>query len=144
MLGGTGAAGERVLGMIIGLGIDRTDMRYVEAKMAIFEARLSPAEKSACRFKAGYVACVARKHAAKEAVMKALGANDAFGNVAFPDVELSNSPSGRPIVTLKGSALRQLESITPNGHASSVHISITDDVPVAEAICIIEATARAG
>jgi holo-[acyl-carrier protein] synthase len=119
-------------------------MRAVETDMKGYEARLSPAEKTACRAKSSFVACVARKHAAKEAVMKALGSNDALGNVAFTDIEISNSPSGRPLVTLKSTALRQLDSITPGGHATSILLSITDDVPVAEAICIIEAIAQAG
>jgi holo-[acyl-carrier protein] synthase len=140
MLGRASHSSQRLCIMIIGIGIDRTDMREAENNITRYVSRLSADEFSVCQFKPSFVACVAKKHAAKEAVMKALGSNDALGNVNFTDIEISNSKSGRPLVTLKRTALTQLNSITPKGHTASVLISITDDVPVAEAICIIDAT----
>jgi holo-[acyl-carrier protein] synthase len=126
--------------MIIGIGIDRTDMRDVETHITKYVSRLSADEFSVCQFKSSFVACVAKKHAAKEAVIKALGSNDTVINVPFTDIEISSSKSGRPLVILKNTALQQLIDITPQGYKASILISITDDVPVAEAICVIDAT----
>ena len=72
-----------------------TERLFVEGERSYAEAKFDPSERYAARF------------AAKEAVMKALGAG--FGEVAFKDVEVCRSPAGRPTVQLRGRAAERAE-----------------------------------
>ena len=54
-------------------------------------------------------------------------------------MEVVNLPSGRPTMRLTGGALERLKAMTPQGHKAVVHISLTDDPPMAQAFVIIEA-----
>ena len=40
---------------------------------------------------------------------------------------------------LTGGALERLKAMTPQGHRAVVHVSLTDDPPMAQAFVIIEA-----
>ena len=40
---------------------------------------------------------------------------------------------------LTGGALERLEAITPDGHDAIVHVTLTDDPPLAQAFVVIEA-----
>jgi holo-[acyl-carrier protein] synthase len=50
-----------------------------------------------------------------------------------------NLPSGRPTLELTGGAAWALASLTPEGYAARIDLSITDDFPTAQAIVIISA-----
>lgn len=50
-----------------------------------------------------------------------------------------NLPSGAPTMALTGGALARLEKILPQGHQAAIHLTITDDFPLAQAFVIIEA-----
>ena len=50
-----------------------------------------------------------------------------------------NLPGGRPTMELNGGALERLEAITPEGCSAAVHLTITDDYPLAQAFVVIEA-----
>ena len=50
-----------------------------------------------------------------------------------------NLPGGKPTVALTGGAAKRLAEITPKGHEADVHLTITDDFPLAQAIVIIYA-----
>jgi holo-[acyl-carrier protein] synthase len=50
-----------------------------------------------------------------------------------------NLPGGRPIMRLAGGALERLAAITPPGYEAIVHVSLTDDPPLAQAFVVIEA-----
>ena len=50
-----------------------------------------------------------------------------------------NSASGRPILELFGGARERLAEITPNGLEAVVHLTMTDDPPLAQAMVLIEA-----
>jgi holo-[acyl-carrier protein] synthase len=52
---------------------------------------------------------------------------------------VSNAPSGRPILALTGGAKARLAAITPAGFRAEVHVSLTDDFPLAQAFVIISA-----
>ena len=54
---------------------------------------------------------------------------------------VANLPSGKPTMVLTGGALIRLESMMPEGHMPSIHLTITDDWPLAQAFVIIEAIA---
>jgi holo-[acyl-carrier protein] synthase len=50
-----------------------------------------------------------------------------------------NLPSGAPTMRLTNGAAARLAAITPPGHEAIVHVSLTDDPPLAQAFVIIEA-----
>jgi holo-[acyl-carrier protein] synthase len=54
-------------------------------------------------------------------------------------MEVANLPSGQPTLRLAGGALERLKAITPDGHEAIVHVSMTDDPPLAQAFVVIEA-----
>ncbi len=54
-------------------------------------------------------------------------------------MEIVNLPGGRPTFRLTGGALERLRAMTPQGHEAVVHVSLTDDPPMAQAFVIIEA-----
>jgi holo-[acyl-carrier protein] synthase len=50
-----------------------------------------------------------------------------------------NLPSGQPTIALTGGAKRRLDALTPAGMTAVIHLTITDDFPLAQAIVMIEA-----
>jgi holo-[acyl-carrier protein] synthase len=59
--------------------------------------------------------------------------------VFWRDMEVVNLPGGKPTMRLTGGALERLRAMTPEGHEAHLHVSLTDDVPIAQAFVIIEA-----
>jgi holo-[acyl-carrier protein] synthase len=55
-----------------------------------------------------------------------------------------NLASGRPTMLLSGGAALQLERITPAGYLAQVHVTLTDDFPVAQAVVVISGVAASG
>jgi holo-[acyl-carrier protein] synthase len=80
----------------------------------------------------------ARRFAAKEACAKALGTGFRRG-VYWRDLEVVNLPSGQPTMRLSGAAREHLARMVPPGHEPAIHVSLTDDPPMAQAIVIISA-----
>jgi holo-[acyl-carrier protein] synthase len=50
-----------------------------------------------------------------------------------------NLPGGKPTMELTGGARKQLLSMIPEGMEPVIHLTITDDFPLAQAFVIIEA-----
>lgn len=90
------------------------------------------AEKSADRF-----AYYAKRFAAKEAFVKALGTGVAQG-VSWQDMEISNLDSGKPTIAISGAAGKILKSLTPKGKSVNIHLSLSDSDTMAQAVVIIE------
>ena len=129
--------------MIIGIGSDLTDIRRIEKTLARhgdrFKQRVFTAlEIARSDRKASPAASYAKRFAAKEACAKALGSGIADG-VFWKDMGVSNDPSGRPMLTLTGGAAARLAAITLVGFRAQVHVSLTDDFPLAQAFVIISA-----
>lgn len=134
--------------MIIGIGSDLCDIRRIERSLARFGERFThrvytEGERVKSDRRAARAASYARRFAAKEACAKALGTGMRLG-VFWRDMEVVNLPGGRPTMRLTGGALKRLEEMTPPGHEAVVHVSLTDDPPLAQAFVIIEALARPG
>jgi len=72
-------------------------------------------------------ASLAGRFAAKEAVMKALG----VGGMAFRDIEIERTPSGKPEVTLHGRMSRRAERIGVTTIALSISHSRDNAVAIA-------------
>ncbi len=53
-----------------------------------------------------------------------------------------NLPGGKPTMRLTGGAAERLASITPQGMEPFIHLTITDEPPLAQAFVIIEARSR--
>jgi holo-[acyl-carrier protein] synthase len=132
--------------MIIGIGSDLCDIRRIERSIARFGARFTtriftPGEQAKSESRATRAASYARRFAAKEACAKALGTGMRAG-VFWRDMEVVNLPGGKPTMRLSGGALARLGRMTPEGHEAVVHVSLTDDPPLAQAFVIIEAVRR--
>ena len=80
----------------------------------------------------------AKRFAAKEAFSKAVGTGFAAG-VYMKDIGVVNAKSGAPTLALTGGAAARLAQLTPAGHESTIHLTLTDDHPWAQAFVIIEA-----
>jgi holo-[acyl-carrier protein] synthase len=74
----------------------------------------------------------------KEACSKALGTGLRMG-IAWKDMAVSNLRSGQPVMHLTGWAAERLAAMTPPGHEASIHVTLTDDHPWAQAFVVIEA-----
>lgn len=132
--------------MIIGTGSDLIDIRRIEKTLARHGQRFidrcfTPVEiaKAERRRAAGtHVATYAKRFAAKEACSKALGTGFAQG-VYFRDIGVVNDPAGRPTLQLTGGAAARLAEMVPPGMAPVIHLTLTDEPPLAQAYVIIEA-----
>jgi len=129
--------------MIIGIGNDAVDIRRIEKvlerhgerfTLRIFtDVEVRKSERR--RLKA---ASYAKRFAAKEACSKALGTG-IRGGVFWRDIGVVNLPSGKPTMALTGGAAERLQALMPPGHRAAIHVTITDDFPIAQAMVIIEA-----
>jgi holo-[acyl-carrier protein] synthase len=129
--------------MILGIGSDLCDIRRIERSLQRFGTRFThriftAGERARSERRAASAASYARRFAAKEACAKALGTG-LRGGVFWRDMEVVNLPSGRPTMRLTGGALERLTAKVPPGHEAVVHVSLTDDPPLAQAFIVIEA-----
>jgi holo-[acyl-carrier protein] synthase len=129
--------------MILGIGSDLCDIRRIERSLERFGTRFTErvftaGERARSERRAAAAASYARRFAAKEACAKALGTG-MRGGVFWRDMEVVNLPGGRPTMRLSGGALQRLRSLVPPGHEAVVHVSLTDDPPIAQAFVVIEA-----
>lgn len=129
--------------MIIGIGSDLIDIRRIEKSLERFGDRFThrcftEIEQQKSDRRKLRAASYAKRFAAKEACSKALGTGLSKG-VFWRDMGVVNLPGGKPTMQLTGGALQRLDSMVPPGHESSIHLTITDDFPLAQAFVIIEA-----
>ena len=129
--------------MIVGLGSDLCDIRRVDVTLERFGDRFThrvftELERAKSDGRRQRAASYAKRFAAKEACAKALGTGLRHG-VFWRDMGVVNLRSGAPTMVLTGGAAVQLSRLIPDGHTPSIHLSITDDFPYAQAFVIIEA-----
>jgi holo-[acyl-carrier protein] synthase len=129
--------------MILGIGSDLVDIRRIERSIERFGDRFldrvfTPLERRKADARAERIPTYAKRFAAKEAMAKALGTGIRKG-VFWKDMGVANLPSGKPTMVLTGGALDQLNAMIPAGHRAEIHLTITDDFPMAQAFVIIEA-----
>ena len=129
--------------MIIGIGSDLIDIRRIEKSLERHGQRFiqriyTEIEQARSENRRARAASYAKRFAAKEACAKALGTGLAQG-VFWRDMGVVNLPSGAPTVALTGGAQARLDKILPKGHRAAIHLTITDDFPLAQAFVIIEA-----
>ncbi len=131
--------------MIIGIGSDLIDIRRIEKSLARYGERFvqrlyTPIEQAKSDRRRERAASYAKRFAAKEACAKALGTGMSHG-VFWRDMGVVNLPGGKPTMNLTGGAAARLAEMLPDGHRAVIHLTITDDFPLAQAFVIIEALA---
>ncbi len=129
--------------MILGIGSDLCDIRRIEQVLERHGERFvqrvfTDVERDKSDRRATRAASYARRFAAKEACAKALGTGFSRG-IYWRDMGVVNLPSGAPTMRLTGGALARLAAMTPAGHEAVIHVSLTDDHPMAQAFVVIEA-----
>ena len=129
--------------MIIGIGSDLMDIRRIEKSLERYGERFiqriyTEVEQARSEGRRARAASYAKRFAAKEACAKALGTGISQG-VFWRDMGVANLPGGKPTMQLSGGALARLEKLLPAGHRAAIHLTITDDYPLAQAFVIIEA-----
>ncbi len=125
---------------ILGIGIDVVEVARMEAAVGhpdrgrrFRERVFTEGERAYCDAKASSAASYAVRFAAKEAVMKALGRDTAWG---FPwlDIEVVRPDDGAPQIRLHGRA----QKLAAARGATHVHVSLTHERSVAAAQVILE------
>jgi holo-[acyl-carrier protein] synthase len=129
--------------VIIGIGSDLIDISRIEKTLERhgerFIARVyTDIERARSERRKQRAASYAKRFAAKEACAKALGTGLSRG-VFWRDMGVVNLPSGKPTMHLTGGAAEMLARLTPPKHRAVIHLTITDDFPLAQAFVIIEA-----
>ncbi|MBX8784893.1 holo-ACP synthase [Ochrobactrum sp. GRS2] len=129
--------------MIIGIGSDLIDIRRIEKTLERHGSRFTERvfterERAKAESRKRQADTYAKRFAAKEACSKALGTGLSHG-VFWRDMEVINLPSGKPTMHLTNGAEVRLQSMMPEGMKPVVHLSITDEYPMAQAFVIIEA-----
>ena len=129
--------------MIIGIGSDLIDIRRIEKSLARHGERFvqriyTPIEQAKSERRRERAASYAKRFAAKEACAKALGTGMSHG-VFWRDMGVVNLPGGKPTMNLTGGAAARLAAMLPEGHRAVIHLTITDEFPLAQAFVIIEA-----
>jgi len=125
--------------MIVGIGIDAVSIERVRRAAGAsergmkFRARVfTDGERRTCESRTDPAECFAARFAAKEAVMKALGADGiAF---AFRDIEVVRTKGGAPRVVLHGRVAERARSLG----VTVIHMSLTHAEPLALASVVAE------
>src|ERR1700733_10188847 len=95
--------------MIIGIGSDIIDIRRIKDTVERFGPRFiercfTPLEQKKAASRSNPIPTYAKRFAAKEACVKALGTGFRLG-VFFRDIGVVNLPTGQPTLELTGGAL---------------------------------------
>ena len=137
-----------MMGAIIGIGSDLCDIRRIEKTLSRhgerFIARIfteGEKKKAESRTEEVRASTYAKRFAAKEACSKALGTGFNQG-VYWRDIDVVNLPSGQPTLRLTNGAAKRLETLIPSGMKAQIHLSITDEYPLAQAFVIISAVSE--
>ncbi len=132
--------------MILGIGNDIIDIRRVERTLEKFGERFTnrvftEIERQKSDRRHLRAASYAKRFAAKEACAKALGTGVPRHGVHWQHMGVVNLPSGKPTLALTGGAQARLAEMTPAGMRPVIHLTMTDDMPQAQAVVIISAVA---
>ena len=133
--------------MIYGIGTDLLNVSRIRAAYAARGDRFAQRilgddefvvfqKRMARHFDRG-ILYLATRFAAKEAGAKALGTGFS-GGVFMKDIGVVNDASGKPTLVMTGGALKRLNTLTLPGQKIVIHLTLTDEPPLAQAHVIIE------
>jgi holo-[acyl-carrier protein] synthase len=131
--------------MIVGIGNDLCDITRIQNSLDRFGDRFTrrcftEIERRKADRRADRAGTYAKRFAAKEACSKALGTG--IRGIRWQEMGVVNLPSGQPTLELTGRARQRLDDLIPDGHVPVIHLTLTDEHPLAQAIVIIEARPR--
>ncbi|MEM9320375.1 MAG: holo-ACP synthase [Pseudomonadota bacterium] len=129
--------------MILGIGTDLANIERIQGVLDRFGDRFrhrvfTEAEQARAERMPSPAAVYAKRWAAKEACSKALGTGLRMG-IAWRDMSVRNLHTGQPVMRVTGWAEERLHKMTPEGHVATIHVTLTDDHPWAQAVVLIEA-----
>ncbi|MBX9697624.1 MAG: holo-ACP synthase [Alphaproteobacteria bacterium] len=127
--------------MIIGMGSDLVDIDRIQKILHSFPKRFllrvfTTEEQEAARSKHNQAAFFAKRFAAKEACLKALGLGLRDG-IRWTDMTVRNDALGKPTLDLAGSALDHLMKFG----TTRIHLTLSDTQHLAQAFVVIESVA---
>ncbi len=129
--------------MIIGLGNDLADIRRVEKVYTRFGKKFlarvfTKKEQEKCCSAYKPPACYAKRFAAKEAFAKAVGCG--IGEkLGWLDIELISDEKNKPALLLSEKAKIEIGKLLPAGYREQIHVSLSDEFPLAQATVIVSA-----
>ncbi|WP_341760305.1 holo-ACP synthase [Candidatus Endowatersipora endosymbiont of Watersipora subatra] len=128
--------------MIIGLGIDLIDIRRIENSLTRFGERFSKklfteTERKESERRKDPAASYAKRFVAKESCSKALGTGISHG-ILWRNIGVVNLTSGKPTIELTGNAKKRLDTMIQEDFEGFIHLTLTDNYPLAQALVIIE------
>lgn len=134
--------------MILGVGTDLANIERIQGTLDRFGDRFrnrvfSDIEQRKAERRADTAGTYAKRWAAKEACSKALGTGLRMG-IAWKDMSVTNLRTGQPVMHVTGWARKRLDDLTPEGFEATIHVSLTDDHPWAQAFVVIEAHPKLG
>ena len=123
--------------MIVGLGLDVCSIARARAALeehpdAVMRRVLSDAEQAYCESSRDPAMTFAGRFAAKEAMLKALGAPS---EVSLSDVVIRPAENGPPKVTLEGAGLKAAHALG----VTRTWLSLSHDGDMAAAVVVLEA-----
>ena len=129
--------------MILGIGTDLANIDRIAGTLERFGDRFrnrvfTETELAKAARRKDEAGTLAKRWAAKEACSKALGTGLAMG-ISWRDMAVSNLRTGQPVMQVTGWAAERLAEMTPPGHEATIHVTLTDDHPWAQAFVVIEA-----
>ncbi len=132
--------------MIIGIGHDLVDISRIDRALErhgyrFLQRVFTEEERRAAQQKTSHDALIgflAKRWAAKEACAKALGTGFRDG-LFMRDIGVVSNDIGRPLLDLTGGALQRLGMVLPQGMRAQLHLSLSDEPPLASAYVMIEA-----
>ncbi|MEO5377748.1 MAG: holo-ACP synthase [Magnetococcus sp. DMHC-6] len=124
--------------MIVGIGTDLTSVARMEKILARYGERFlrrvfTQDEIVYCQSRRDQANCFAKRWAAKEALVKAMGTGMRLG-IWFSDIAVTNDSFGRPFLAVTGEAGRVLQL---QGDLL-IHLSLSDEHGFALAFVILE------
>lgn len=128
--------------MIIGIGTDIVNIKRIENILNIYGNKFinrifTKEEIKYCTNHLNSANFFAKRFAAKEAVLKALGTGLSKG-ISFSDIEIKKDYNKKPIVSLNSKAMVILNNKGYNHSDINILLSLSDDYPYALAYVIIE------
>ncbi|MBO9445378.1 holo-ACP synthase [Ruegeria sp. R14_0] len=129
--------------MILGIGTDLANIERIQGTLDRFGDRFrnrvfTETEQRKAERRHDVAGTYAKRWAAKEACSKALGTGLRMG-IAWKDMAVTNLRTGQPVMHVTGWAAERLREMTPEGHEATIHVTLTDDHPWAQAFVVIEA-----
>ncbi|SFC02918.1 holo-[acyl-carrier protein] synthase [Marinospirillum celere] len=124
--------------MLVGIGTDLARIERFADLLArrgdsIAKRLLTPSERQGLAEAASPAAFLAKRFAAKEALLKALGTGLRDG-LSWQQLEVSNDGLGKPVMTLSGRAAE----MAAEKEVTRVHLSLSDEQEHALAFVVLE------